>query len=129
MQVHQKQVEFFRQIGKKITSHALLAEEIAQALDISKSEAYNKISGKSQVTITQVETLCNKYHVSFEINAPTDLNGCYVKFSSFHSGAADISKYLESLNNLMHMLAASGVRKISCATDDIPFFPCLNTLS
>jgi len=94
MQVHQKQVEFFKQIEKKLNSNALLAEEIAQALDISKSEAYNKISGKSQVTIIQVETLCNKYHVSFEINAPTDLNGCHVKFSSFHSGAAGISNTL-----------------------------------
>jgi cell fate (sporulation/competence/biofilm development) regulator YmcA (YheA/YmcA/DUF963 family) len=59
MQIHQKQVEFFKQIEKKLNSNALLAEEIAQALDISKSEAYNKISGKSQVTIIQVETLCN----------------------------------------------------------------------
>ncbi len=122
MRVLQYQTDFFKQIAKKLNKNALLAEEVAQALQISRSEAYNKISGKSLATLLQIDTLCHTYNVSFEINPPATLNQCHVKFSSFHSGAADISKYLELLNNLMQMLSASGVRKISCATEDIPFY-------
>jgi hypothetical protein len=64
------QKEFLKEIGQKVATNSLLSNEIAKVLEISKSEAYNKISGKSALTLTQVNSLCTKYDVDFEIKSP-----------------------------------------------------------
>ncbi|MGI8584485.1 MAG: helix-turn-helix domain-containing protein [Chitinophagaceae bacterium] len=116
------QERFFEQLKKKLSSDTLIANELAAALNISTSEAYNKLKGNSSLTLQQLELLCNKYHLNFEIKPQATINTCTVKFTSFHTGDIDIGKYLESLNNVMHMLSTGGIRKLSCATDDIPFY-------
>lgn len=116
------QERFFEQLKNKLSPETLIANEVAAALNISTSEAYNKLKGNSSLTLQQLEQLCNKYDLNFEIKPLATINTCTVKFTPFHTGNIDIGKYLESLNNIMHMLSAVGIRKLSCATDDIPFY-------
>ena len=98
------------------------ANEIAALLHISKSEAYNKIKGTSQLTISQIYTLCNKYEISFEITPAGSSNYCKIKYTPFHTGNIDMSSYLLRLNTFMKELATQQEPKLACATDDIPFF-------
>lgn len=116
------QKEFLKEIGQKVATNSLLSNEIAKVLEISKSEAYNKISGKSALTLTQVNSLCTKYNVDFEIKKPGGSLTCKVAYTPFHAGKTDMGKYLVLLNKFMNDMAMSNVSKLSCATDDIPFF-------
>jgi hypothetical protein len=116
------QENFFEQLKKNLSPDTLIANEIAAALNISTSEAYNKLKGNSSLTLQQLEFLCNTYNLNFEIKPQPSINTCTVKFTPFHTGNIDIGKYLESLNNIMQMLSIGGISKLSCATDDIPFY-------
>lgn len=116
------QKEFLKKIAQKIASNSLLANEIAALLQLSKSEAYNKISGNSALTLVQINSLCNKYDVDFEIKKPGDSLTCKVAYTPFHSGKTDMGKYLVLLNKFMNDMTLAQVSKLSCATDDIPFF-------
>lgn len=116
------QKEFFKKIHSKIASDTLPANEIALLLQLSKSEAYNKISGKSQLTISQIYTLCNKYDVTFEITPANNNSTCRVKYTPFHTGNIDMGSYLLRLNTFISQLVQEKDSKLSCATDDIPFF-------
>ena len=116
------QVRFFEQLKKKLAPETLIANELATALSISKSEAYNKLKGNSGLTLPQLEMLCNKYHLFFEIKPHSTINTCTLKFTPFHTGNINISLYIETLNSQMHKVASKGLINLSCSTDDIHFF-------
>ena len=116
------QTDFFKQAKQKIGSTTLPANEIASLLKISRSEAYNKISGKSQLTLNQLYTLCKKYNIRFEIPNKQQLNSCNISYTPFHSGNISISDYIKSLNVFIEEMASKQIINLSCATDDIPFF-------
>ena len=105
------QERFFEQLKNKLSPDTLIANEVAAALNISTSEAYNKLKGNSSLTLQQLELLCNKYNLNFEIKPQTTINTCTVKFTPFHTGNIDIGKYLESLNNIMNMLSTGAISK------------------
>jgi hypothetical protein len=116
------QARFFEQIKNKSSSETLIANELAEALGISKSEAYSKLKGTSGITLQQMELLCNKYDLNFEIKPDQQINTCSVKFTPFHTGNINISQYIENLSRQMQVVASKGLKNLSCSTDDIPFF-------
>ncbi|MBS1737488.1 MAG: hypothetical protein JSS98_12895 [Bacteroidetes bacterium] len=117
------QIEFLQKIISQIKSGTLPANEIARLLKISNSEAYNKMSGKSALTLAQVQVLCKKYDVDFEISSRASGNiRARVSYTPFHTGKISVGNYLALLNKFISSLKAQNVKKLSCATDDIPFF-------
>lgn len=116
------QTEFLQKISGRIKAGALPAHEIARHLQISNSEAYNKMSGKSALTLIQVQLLCKKYDVDFEISKAARNTRARVSYTPFHTGKISVGDYLASLNQFMSKLKAQKVKKLTCATDDIPFF-------
>ena len=116
------QREFLQRIQSRLRPGNLLANEIANLLQVSVSESYNKISGKSALTLMQVQLLCKKYDVTFEIKKPGNKTGAKVFYTPFHTGKISIGNYLTSLNQFMTDLKKDQITKLSCATDDIPFF-------
>ena len=116
------QSRFFEQLKKKTSSETLIAYELADALGISKSEAYSKLKGTTGITLQQMEILCNKYDLNFEIKPEQHINTCSVKFTPFHTGKINISQYIDTLNRQMQVVASKGLKNLSCSTDDIPFF-------
>ncbi|MEO6818262.1 MAG: hypothetical protein ABI204_00940 [Ginsengibacter sp.] len=111
-----------QKVLQKIAPDSLLSNEIAAFLKISRSEAYNKISGKSALTLMQINSLCNKYDLDFAISGNTKSNDARVSFTPFNAGKTDMRKYLLLLNEFMKELQQEQVSKLSCTTDDIPFF-------
>lgn len=116
------QTAFLKKINAYVGAGHLLSNEIADLLHISRSEAYNKISGKSALTIAQVQVLCKKYNVNFEIGKPHHRSEVRVSYTPFHTGKISVSDYLASLNQFMKRLKKEQLIKLVCATDDIPFF-------
>jgi hypothetical protein len=116
------QAAFFKQFKDRLPPQSLIANELADSLRISKSEAYNKLKGNSGLTLQQLELLCNKYDINFEIKPATTLNSCNVRFTPFHTGQVSISIYIERLNYQIQQVAMKGLKKLTCSTDDIPFF-------
>lgn len=116
------QITIFKKLQQQLGRETLPANEIAALLKISKSEAYNKINGKSQLTLSQLYTICRKFNIHFEISSVKETNTCNVRYTPFHSGSVSVSDYILLLNKFMNGLAIQQVSKLSCATDDIPFF-------
>ncbi|MEO6706829.1 MAG: hypothetical protein ABIN04_13390 [Ginsengibacter sp.] len=116
------QTQLFRDLQQKLSQDTLPANEIASLLKISRSEAYNKISGKSQLTLSQLYQVCLKFNLHFEIGQKKEVNSCRVGYTPFHSGNISVSDYIILLNQFLENLSTQQVTKLSCATDDIPFF-------
>lgn len=121
-EVNKIQVRLFKNLQQQLSKNILPANEIASLLNISKSEVYNKISGKSQLTLSQLYIICKKYNIHFEINQRKETHVCKVRYTPFHSGNISVSDYIILLNNFLDELMAQGITKLSCTTDDIPIF-------
>ena len=116
------QTAFFDSVKAKLPASQLLANEIAQVLGISKAEAYNKIKGSSGLTLHQIEIICKAFNCHFEINPPSDKTSSRFRFTPFHTGKVDMLQYITGLNTQVNTLVKNGLQKLSCSTDDIPFF-------
>ncbi|HEY8689012.1 MAG TPA: helix-turn-helix domain-containing protein [Chitinophagaceae bacterium] len=115
------QQQFFEKL-KSITPHEQLAVNVSEVLEISTSEAYKKISGKSLLNIRQIEQLCNKFKVSFEYNPMQSSNKVLFSYSDLTSGKGDIENYLDNLYNSLTYINSAPDCFITCSTDDIPVF-------
>lgn len=116
------QTAFFENVKAKLPASQLMAHEIARILSISKAEAYNKIKGSSGLTLHQLEILCKAFDCHFEINPPADKVSSRFTFTPFHTGKIDMLQYVTGLNKQVKTLVNNGLQKLSCSTDDIPFF-------
>ncbi|MEO6327682.1 MAG: hypothetical protein ABIO55_02065 [Ginsengibacter sp.] len=116
------QIGLFKNLQQQLAKNTLPANEVASLLKISKSEAYNKISGKSQLTISQLYVICRKYNMHFEISQMKETDSCKVRYTPFHTGNVSVSNYIILLNKFLTELTTQDVSKLSCTTDDIPFF-------
>jgi predicted XRE-type DNA-binding protein len=75
-QLNYIQTQLFKDLQRKLSKDTLPASEIASLLKISRSEAYNKISGKSQLTLNQLYQLCQKFDLHCEIRQKEETNSC-----------------------------------------------------
>ncbi|MEJ7677383.1 MAG: helix-turn-helix domain-containing protein [Segetibacter sp.] len=119
-EVKTQQIAFFGTIKEKINQQTLMAKEIAKLLGISTSEAYNKIAGKSMLTLPQIHLLCKTYNLNFLISSNKSYSSTLVEFLPFHQQNIAIDKYLFIINKILVDINSVKDKKLICATEDIP---------
>ncbi len=120
--MEQLQVRFLQQLTLKLKANQHLADALTQVLYISKSEAYKKINGKSLLTLPQIQTICNHFHISFAVYDEQTSNSSTISFTPFHTGKIGVKEYIRNLESFLQSIANAKVKKLTCATDDIPIF-------
>jgi hypothetical protein len=121
MQPADVQQNFFERL-KAISPNEQLAINVAKVLNISSSEAYKKIGGKSLLNIEQIQLLCDKFQIGFEYDPALSRNKALFSYTPFSLGKGDVEKYLDNLyNNLLHIRSVPDSH-IICSTEDIPMF-------
>ncbi|MES2776888.1 MAG: hypothetical protein V4722_22110 [Bacteroidota bacterium] len=116
------QLQFLERLSKLLGPSKLLATELEGCLGISKSQAYNKMSGKTMLSIEEILLLCEKYGLHFTIDKLNNRTVAPVSFMPFRGGRFSVEQYLVSLENFLYQIASAKQKKLTCATDDIPIF-------
>lgn len=116
------QEHFFHQIAQKLTASQKMADVLAEVLQVSRSEAYKKLTGRTLLTLPQIEILCNHFNISFAIHGQQNRSSGNISFTPFHTGMVGVKEYVGSLEKFLKEIAESNQRKLLCATDDIPIF-------
>lgn len=99
-----------------------MADVLAEVIQVSKSEAYKKLTGRTLLTLPQIEILCNHFNISFAIHGQQNRSSSIISFAPFHTGKVGVKEYVGSLEQFLADIASSKERKLTCATDDIPIF-------
>ncbi len=116
------QIKFLHQLHQQIGNEKLLGIELSKILDISQSQAYKKISGESLLNTLQILTICEYYGTTFTIGSKNTPAANEVNFLPLYTGNVSVIDYVKGMEKTMRDLASSNVQKMTCATDDIPFF-------
>src|SRR6476620_600357 len=60
------QVLLFQYLKSILPSHLLMADEVADLLDISPDSAYRRIRGEKPITLEELEKVCVRYNISMD---------------------------------------------------------------
>jgi hypothetical protein len=120
MQPEDVQHNFFERIRATIPNEQL-SVNVALVLNISSSEAYKKIAGKSLLNLGQIQLLCDKFRVGFDYNPVISSNRVLFSYAPL-SPKEGIEEYLDNLYNSLEYIRSVEDSHIICSTDDIPVF-------
>ncbi|NCU05175.1 MAG: hypothetical protein GXC73_14440 [Chitinophagaceae bacterium] len=120
--MQQAQHDFLQQLSSKLPPGQKLADAVGAVIGTSKSEAYKKMTGKTLLTLPQVQALCDHFNVNFAIHGQHNRSNSIISFAPFHTGKIGVKEYVSSLEKFLQDIAESNQRKLTCATDDIPLF-------
>lgn len=121
MPVLQLQQQFFERL-KAVIPHEQLSNNVAKVLQLSISEAYKKISGKSLLNIEQIQLLCDRFKITFEYNPVQNGDKVLFSYSKINSMENSIELYLENLHKNLVYLKSFSDCIVTSTSDDIPVF-------
>src|SRR5580765_2756633 len=100
------QVTLFEHIKSALPSHLSLADEVAEALDVSIDSAYRRIRGEKQLSFEEIQKLSDRFRVSVDslLNLKNDtilFTGDLIRYKEF-----DFSKYLDDIYSNIAYIAS-----------------------
>src|SRR5512138_94547 len=114
------QVCLFRHIKEKIPANLSFVHEVSELLGISYDSAYRRIRGEKELSMEELQTLCQHYAVSVDsfFNLRRD---CII----FHSvpigdGGKTFGEWLQSISVDMHGIRDASSPEIFYFAKDIP---------
>lgn len=116
------QKELFNYIKNSLPNHILMADAIADLLDISYDSVYRRIRGEKPISLDELKLLCEHFHISLDqvlqlnnekvvFNAP-GINGETISFDDYLRGLVAQMKYINSFKE----------RKMLYLSKDLPFW-------
>jgi hypothetical protein len=94
------QNQIFQKINDQLPAHIALVDEIADVLEISTDSAYRRIRGEKQLSIHEVQKLCEKYQFSVD-----DLTNASINTITFRTNFVDEKDY--SFHNYLNSILSS----------------------
>ena len=116
------QDNFLKKIEDIIPANSSLVIELSDVLNISQDSAYRRLRGSTQLTISEVSTLCKHYRISFDVFDDMDTNNVTFSFLNIDYNMESFEVYLETMINDLSIIKNSKGKKITYACEDIPIF-------
>lgn len=116
------QVCLFRHIREKIPANLSFVHEVSELLGISYDSAYRRIRGEKELSMEELQTLCQHYTVS--VDSFFNLKRDCIIFQSvpIGDGGKTFGEWLQSIAVDMHGIHDSSSHEIFYFAKDIPFF-------
>ena len=100
------QQQLFNYLKSSLPPHLSLVDELMDLLNLSADSVYRRIRGEKPITLLELKTICEKYHLSLDqllqlktesvlFDAP-GMNGTVGEFSSYLKGMLQQFKYFNS---------------------------------
>ena len=118
------QKDLFAQLKKqKKTKKPPLSEIISELLDVSRNTAYRKIRGEINLSVKEIEIICDTFKTDLNKavykDNPFDL---YVKRPRAINSLSDLEKYLENMNRQLQELMQKPSTELYYIARDLPQF-------
>jgi hypothetical protein len=109
METSELQQQLFSYLKEHIPPHISLVDELCDLLDLSHDSVYRRIRGEKPITLTELKSICEHYHLSIDqllqlendsvlFDAP-GMNGKPGNFTDYMKGMLRQFKYFNSFAN------------------------------
>ena len=117
-----KQNDFLQKIEDIIPSNTTLVAEISEVLNLSQDSAYRRLRGSTQLTISEVSTLCKHYKISFDVFDDVDIGNVTFSYLNLEYGLPNFEKYMQVMIKDLSIISKAKKNRITYACEDIPIF-------
>jgi hypothetical protein len=106
-----------------------LVGELSEILKLSSDSAYRRIRGETELSICEVQTLCEHFNLSFDSLISSDKHLVNFQYDPYDRSAESFSKYFESLNSDLSRIVSSDVehKQITYLGDNLPILHYFNS--
>jgi hypothetical protein len=115
---------FFQHIKSNLASHLSLVDEVADLLKISNDSAYRRIRGEKPLSIEEMKTLCEHYHLSLDQLFHLNNNSFLFSGPLSNNENFGIESYLEHLLGLVTYFNSFENRELYYNGKDMFLFHC-----
>jgi hypothetical protein len=116
------QTVFLESIKQRLPPSISLADELAEALSISRDSAYRRIRGETVLSLDEAKALCVKYKVSLDtLLTPTPDMVSFQVRNVDHKNFT-LHHWLASILGNLEMLASFAEREMFYSAKDVPIF-------
>ncbi|MFZ2906296.1 MAG: helix-turn-helix transcriptional regulator [Cyclobacteriaceae bacterium] len=117
------QSSFLEQVKKRLAPNLSFADEVAEALKISRDSAYRRIRGETVLSLDEAKVLCNQYGVSLDILLGTSSEIVPFRHQVVNDTPETFEKWLRSvLSNLETIQSFPAEKEIVFCAKDVPPF-------
>src|ERR1051325_1305267 len=113
------QLKFVQHIKEKLPAHMLLADELAQLLNLSKDGAYRRIRGETDFTMEEVALIARKFKLTPDSYGMSFDNLVTFSYNRMSRNADSLKDYFASLLADMQRLSKIFLQRIGIAAHSI----------
>jgi hypothetical protein len=113
---------FFKHVKAALPANISLADDVAEALNISADSAYRRIRGEKALTFDEIKTLSIRYHISLDQVMHIDSDSTIFHGRNLDNEQFDFGYYLGEILAGLQQINAAKERKMYYEAKDIPIF-------
>lgn len=99
-----------------------LVNEIADLLELSIDSAYRRLRGETEFSLSEVVTLCNHFHISFDSFYAAQGGSVHFRYNLPGNTSEGFQQFIEHIRDGLQMLKKAPERRVFYVADDIPLF-------
>lgn len=115
------QNRFIDFLKRNVSSSIVLADELSDALSISKDSAYRRLRGDTPLTIDEAMHICDRFDLDLSYFFLSKRQIIPFQFNKLLEGDGGLVAYLTSMKEVMQM-ASKMEAKVTLAAEDVPVF-------
>ncbi len=115
------QTRLIEYLKENAPRHALLVDEVAEVLSISKDSAYRRIRGSTPMSIDEAMLLCDHFNADLSYFFTDKYQTIPFRFNRLFSGDGGLIEYLNQLKEVVNAGIDKDAR-VMVAAEDVPVF-------
>lgn len=118
------QRRIFERAKEKLPSHIKLADVVRELLDVKSDAAYRRIRGEKELTMGELEKVCNHFQIPIDDILNQKSNGINFRYSTldFVNDPRHYHRYMDQFARNIEHSARAKDREILFTAEDIPVF-------
>ncbi|MEW6468477.1 MAG: helix-turn-helix domain-containing protein [Bacteroidota bacterium] len=121
------QVLFFQKIRESLPPNRSLVDELNDILGVTNDGVYRRMRGETALTFSEIQKLCKKFGVSFDMFVETSKNSVLFEYTSSQHTENFLQNYFEDLKGKLTAIQRIEKKKITYAAEGIPIFYYFNS--
>jgi BetR domain len=117
------QQQIFNHLKNTLPAHLSLVDELSELLNISPDSVYRRLRGEKPITLQELKTICEKYHISLDQMLQLKSNAVVFQAPEIGRSVSSINDYLQGfVNQLKYIQSFEQKQMLYLCKDLAPWY-------
>ncbi|MES1226402.1 MAG: helix-turn-helix domain-containing protein, partial [Bacteroidota bacterium] len=122
METYEIQQQFFNHLKTLLPPHLSLVDELSDLFGLSADSVYRRIRGEKPIALSELKTICEKYHLSLDHVLQLQNNSVVFQAPEINSKKESFIEYLNGLVSQLKYFNNFEKRQVLYLCKDLPFW-------